>query len=153
VIRRLAAGLLLLPLMIVVFGSLQGCKEELPKGVIAQVGQSPITQTQLAKLEATYKLAGRTPDEARQPAEYAGFRLQLVEYLVTLEVLRQEASTYGVTITSQDVDERLQQIKQMFLGNEQKFADALEKQNLTLEQLTQAIKESLWFDRMKAAAT
>jgi len=39
------------------------------------------------------------------------------------------------------------------MGNEQKFADALEAQRLTLEQLTQAIKESLWFEEMKAAVT
>jgi peptidyl-prolyl cis-trans isomerase C len=107
----------------------------------------------LDNLEAVYKTAGRAPDEDRQSAEYRSFRQQLVEYLVTLEVLRQEAPDFGITITSQDVDERLQQIKQMFLGNEDKFADALEQQRLTLEQLTRAIRESLWFEKMQAAVT
>lgn len=152
-IRRLAAGLLLLLIMIGMLVSVQGCKEELPEGVIAMVGQSPISQGQLDKIEAVYKTAGQAPDEDRQPAEYSSFKLKLVEYLVTLEVMRQEASEYGVTITSADVDARLQQIKQMFLGNEQKFNDALAKQKLTLEELTQAIKESLWFEKMKAAVT
>jgi parvulin-like peptidyl-prolyl isomerase len=152
-IRRLAAGLLLLPLMIGMLVSVQGCKEELPEGVIAMVGQSPISQDQLDKMAAVYRTAGRAPDENKQPAEYSSFKLQLVKYLVTLEVMRQEASEYGVTITSADVDARLQQIKQMFLGNEQKFNDAVAQQNLTLEELTQAIKESLWFEKMKAAVT
>ncbi len=152
-IRRLAAGLLLLLLVIAVLVSVQGCKEELPEGVIATVGQSPISQGQLDKIEAVYKTAGQAPDEGRQPAEYSSFRLQLVQYLVTLEVMRQEASEYGVSVTTADVDARLQQIKQMFLGNEQKFNDALAKQKLTLEELTQAIKESLWFEKMKAAVT
>ncbi len=152
-IRRLAAGLVLLPLLIVVLVSAQGCKEELPEGVIAMVGQYPISQAQLDTIEALYKTAGQAPDEERQPAEYNSFKLKLVEYLVTLEVMRQEASDYGVTITSADVDGRLLQIKQMFLGNEQKFEDAVAAQNLTLEELTQAIKESLWFEKMKAAVT
>jgi parvulin-like peptidyl-prolyl isomerase len=133
--------------------SVQGCKEELPEGVIAMVGQTPISQDQLEKIGAVYKSAGQAPDEERQPAEYASFELKLVEYLVTLEVMRQEASGYGVTVTSADADARLQQIKQMFLGNEQKFNDALAKEKLTLEELTQAIKESLWFEKMKAAVT
>lgn len=152
-IRRLAAGLLLLPLVIGILVSVQGCKEELPEGVIATVGQSPITLAQLDKIEAVYETAGRAPDKDKQPADYHSFRLQLVEYLVTLEVMRQEASAYGVTITSADVDARLQQIKQMFLGNEQKFNDAVAQQKLTLEELTQAIKESLWFEKMKAVVT
>jgi parvulin-like peptidyl-prolyl isomerase len=152
-IRRLAAGLLLLLLLIGMLVSVQGCKEELPEGVIAMVGQTPISQDQLEKIGAVYKSAGQAPNEERQPAEYASFKLKLVEYLVTLEVMRQEASGYGVTVTSADADARLQQIKQMFLGNEQKFNDALAKEKLTLEELTQAIKESLWFEKMKAAVT
>jgi parvulin-like peptidyl-prolyl isomerase len=152
-IRRLAAGLLLLLLVIGMLVSVQGCKEELPQGVIAMVGQSPISQSQLDKIESVYKTAGEAPDEDKQPSEYSRFKLQLLQYLVTLEVMRQEASEYGVTITTADVDARLQQIKQMFLGNEQKFNDAVAKQNLTLEELTQAIKESLWFEKMKAAVT
>jgi parvulin-like peptidyl-prolyl isomerase len=152
-IRRLAAGLLLLLLLMGMLVSVQGCKEDLPEGVIAMVGQSPISQDQLEKIGAVYKSAGQAPDENRQPAEYASFKLKLVEYLVTLEVMRQEASGYGVTVTSADADARLQQIKQMFLGNEQKFSDALAKEKLTLAELTQAIKESLWFEKMKAAVT
>jgi parvulin-like peptidyl-prolyl isomerase len=151
--RRLAVGLLLLLLVMGSLASVQGCEEQLPDGVIAQVGQAPIADVQLQNLEATYKMAGRAPDEKLQPAEYLGFRQQLVQYLVTLEVLRQEASEYGVTVTTAAVNTRLEQIKQMFLGNEQKFADALEKQRLTLEQLTQAIRESLWFEEMKDAVT
>jgi parvulin-like peptidyl-prolyl isomerase len=152
VTRRLAAGLLLL-LLIAVFGSVQGCEEELPEGAIAQVGQSLVSQAQLDKLEAAYTLAGLAPDEEEQPSEYLAYKQQLVEYLVTLEIMRQEATTYSVTVTSDDVDARLQQIKQFFLGDEDKFEAALDELNLTLEQLTQSIRESLWFEEMEAAVT
>jgi parvulin-like peptidyl-prolyl isomerase len=152
-IRRLAAGLSLLLVLIAVFGSLHGCKEELPEGVIAQVGTAYISQDQLDTLEAVYQVAGHAPNERLQPAEYRSFKQQLVEYLVTLEVLHQEATTYGVTVTAADVDERIAQIKQMFLGDEQKFEAAVEEQNLTMDELTQAVKESLWLDKMKGAAT
>jgi parvulin-like peptidyl-prolyl isomerase len=152
VIRRLAAGLLLL-LLIAVFGSVQACEEELPEGTIALVGTESISQSQLDALEAAYIMAGKAPDKTSQPAEYLAFRQQLTEYLVNLEVMRQEAATYGVTVNAQDVEARLEQIKRMFLGSEDKFESALEELDLTLEQLTEAIRESLWFEEMQAAVT
>ncbi len=57
-----------------------------------------------------------------------------------MEVLRQEAPAYKITITEQDVQGQIDQIKQMFQGDQAKFDAALEKQNLTLEQLTQSIE-------------
>ncbi len=145
-IRRLAIGLLLLPLLMVL-----GCESDVPEGVVAQVGLNGVSQEQLDDLKAAYEAAGRAPDKGKQPDEYESFEQGLVEHLVALEVMRQKASTFGITITEGDVQDALLQIKQMFQGDDGKFEAALEKQGLTLEQLTQSVKEGLLLDEMKAA--
>jgi parvulin-like peptidyl-prolyl isomerase len=148
VIRRLAVGLLLLPLIMVL-----GCGGNLPKGAVAKVGLALVSQDQLDTLKVTYEAAGRAPDKGKQPAEYRSFERGLAEYLVVMEVLRQEAPAYKTTITEQDVQGQIDQIKQMFQGDQAKFDAALEKQNLTIEQLTQSMRDRLLLDQLKAAVT
>ncbi|NLO26678.1 MAG: hypothetical protein GX113_00635 [Actinobacteria bacterium] len=145
-IRRLAIGLLLLPLLMVL-----GCRSDVPEGVVVQVGSGSVSQEQLDDLKAAYDAAGRAPDKAKQPEEYRRFEQALVEHLVALEVMRQEAWTFHIAITESDVQDALSQIKQMFQGDDLKFEAALEKQGLTPEQLTQSVREGLLMDEMRAA--
>ncbi|MBN1632025.1 MAG: peptidylprolyl isomerase, partial [Thermoleophilia bacterium] len=147
-IRRLAAGLLLLPLLFVF-----GCASDLPEGSIAQVGTALVSQSTFDELKAAYEAAGRAPDKHRQADEYRKFEQALAEHLVILEVLRQEASALKVSVTDRDVADELEQIKGMFQGQEKRLEAALEAQNLTMEQLDRSIRESLWIERMKAAVT
>ena len=147
-IRRLAVGLLLLPLLLVL-----GCQSELPEGAIAQVGTALVSQSQFDDLKAAYEAAGRAPDESKQPEEYRKFEQALAEYLVILEVLRQEAATFKVSVTDRDVEDELAKIRAMFQGDQLRFEDALESQDLTLDRLTRSIRETLWLDRMRAAVT
>jgi foldase protein PrsA len=148
VIRRLALlGLLLLSLFILV-----GCGDDLPQGAIAQVGQKLVSQEEFDGLKAAYEAAGRAPDKDRQPEEYESFEQALAEYLVTLEILRQEAPSLKVSVSEADVRSELEQIGQMFQGDD-KFEQALEAQGLTLEQLTQSIREQLLIKKMKAVVT
>jgi parvulin-like peptidyl-prolyl isomerase len=77
----------------------------------------------------------------------------LAEYLVMMEVLRQEAPAYDVKVTEQDVEAEVEEIRQYFQGDEKKFDEALEKQNITLGQLTDSLRDGLLLERMKAAVT
>lgn len=147
-IRRLAAGLLLLPILFIL-----GCESELPEGSVAQVGAALVPQSAFDDLKTAYEAAGRAPDEEKQPDEYAKFEQALAEYLVMLETLRQTASDFGVSVTDRDIAEEIERIKGMFQGDEKRFEAALEAQNLTFEQLKQSVRESLWIERMKAEVT
>lgn len=151
VIRRPALlvllGLLLLPLLL-----LAGCADDVPQGAIAQVGQKLVSQEEFEQLKAAYEAAGRAPDKNRQPKEYESFKQALAEYLVTLEILRQEAPGLKVTVTEADVRNELEQIRRMFQGDD-KFEQALKARGMTLEQLTQSIRERLLIEKMKAAVT
>jgi foldase protein PrsA len=154
-IRRRAGGLALLPFLL--FGGLvsaglvfTGCDGDLPQGSIAQVGTNLVSQDEFDRLKAAYEAAGRAPEKDRQPEKYESFEQGLAEYLVTLEILRQEAPALEVTVTEAEVRAEVERIKQMFLGEEE-FEAALEAQGLTLEQLTQSLREGLLIERMKAA--
>jgi parvulin-like peptidyl-prolyl isomerase len=146
VIRWCAVCALLLAL-----GALAGCGGNLPKGVVAKVGLTTITQEQFDSLKAAEEAAARTPDKDSQKAEYARFEQGLAEYLVTIEVLKQKASSFSVAVTDQDVQAEIAKIKDMFDNDEERFNEALKKQNVTLEQLTQSTRDGLLLDRMKAA--
>ena len=112
-----------------------------------------VLQDQFNTLKATRVAAGQAPDQDNQRDAYRAFEQGLAEYLVIMEVLRQEAPAFTIAVTEQDVQNQLEQVKQFFQGDEKRFAEALKKQSMTLEQLTQSIRDSLLFERMKAAVT
>jgi foldase protein PrsA len=149
VTSRLAFALLLLPLILVIYG----CGGELPQGAVAQVGGKLVSQDQFDELLATYEAAGHVPDKKTQSEEYQTFQQNLAEYLVMLEVLRQQAPSFGVRVTDCDVDEQLDKLKDLFQGDEKRWNEALKKQKLTLEQFRESLRERLLVDEMKAAVT
>ena len=148
-IRRLAFALLLLPLILAIYG----CGGELPQGAVAQVGQALVSQDQFDKLEAAYQAAGRVPDKKTQSKEYRTFQQSLAQYLVMLEVLREQAPKFGIMVADSDVEAQVAEIQDMFQGDQKRFDDALKKQKLTLDQLKESLRERLLIDDMKAAVT
>lgn len=154
-IRRRAGRLALLPFLLL--GGLvsaglvfAGCDSDLPQGAIAQVGTNLVSEDEFNRLKAAYEAAGRAPKKDRQPEKYKSFERGLAEYLVTLEILRQEAPALKVTVTEAEVRAEMERMKKMFLGEEE-FEGALKAHGLTLEQLTQSLREGLLIERMKAA--
>ncbi len=148
-IRRLAFVLLVLPSILAVFG----CGEELPQGAVAQVGQGLVTQKQFDGLQAAYEAKGRVPDQKTQSKAYRTFQQNLAQYLVMLEVLRQQAPKFGVKVTDKDVQAEVDQIKEMFQGDEKRFDEALKEQKLTLEQFQESLRQRLLIDAMEEAVT
>lgn len=153
VVRRPSLGRLLLVFALLSAAPVFGCSSELPAGAIAEVGTAIVSQDTFDSLVAAYVAAGKAPDKDEAPEDYRKFEQAIAEYLVVLEILRQEASDYDVSVTEKEVKEKLAQAKQMFQGDEERFLAALEQQNLTLEQFTQSLRDTLWLDKMKAAVT
>jgi parvulin-like peptidyl-prolyl isomerase len=152
VIRRIAVGLLLL-LSVTILASAYGCGSNLPEGAVAQVGSRVVTDKELGDLLKAYESAGKAPDKGKQPEAYTLFKQKCTEYLVILQVLYQQGSEFAVSVTQADVDEGIDQIRRMFLGDETKFQQAITKQGMTMEQLRSAVEQNLWLVRMKAAVT
>ncbi|MCX8033183.1 MAG: peptidylprolyl isomerase [Thermoleophilia bacterium] len=130
-----------------------GCKEDLPKQAIAQVGSSLVLKQDLERLTAAYEAAGLAPKADKDSEQYRRFQLALVKYLITQEILRQEAAGYGITVTESEVQAAFSQIRQMFFNDSTRFQAALKEYGLDEDQLRKALRDQLWLEKVKAYVT
>lgn len=110
-----------------------------PPGAIASVGSDTIPKSQfslvLGAAKSSYKQQGQT-FPALGTAQYNQVRDQVVTYLVQQDELTQGGKQIGVTVTQQDVDKRIAQLKKhYFKGNEKKWNAALKASGETLQQV------------------
>ena len=129
------------------FALVAGCGgSELPDNAVAQVGDVYVTQEQLdarvADFEAQY--AGSIPDEATDPEGYKEFTKDVLDYLITYEVVTQNAEELAIAVTDEEVQTEIDSIlEQSFGGDQAQFDEALKAQNMTVEQLKVNYKESM----------
>jgi parvulin-like peptidyl-prolyl isomerase len=147
--KRVVAVLLVLALGTTA-ALLVGCGGKLPKDALAKVGDTVITQKQLdervAEFEAQY--AGYVPDKQVDPEGYKSFQMDVLEYLVTYELVRQKAKSLDVSVTDQDVQTEIDAIiNDSFNGDQAAFEKALAEQKLTLDAFKRGYKESLLMQR------
>ena len=142
----LAVVLLLGVVAAVAVGCANGSASNLPSGVMAKVGKVPITQDQFNQEVANFaaQYAGQIPDQTSDPAGYKDFERSVLDYEVTYQIVVQEAAALKISVTDQDVQTQIDQIKtQSFGGDQTKFDAALKQQNMTLDQLKESTKETL----------
>lgn len=143
--------------LIVVLGAvLLGCGGgALPSNGVGKVGSVVITQAQLdeqvKQTQAAY--AGQVPTKESDPAGFKTFEAQVVDYLVTLEVVKQKAPGLKVTVTAKDIQAQIDQIKAQFGGDETKFQAAMKAQNLTLDVLKKKLGDQLLTQKVMDAVT
>jgi len=129
-----------------------------PSDSVARVGSTTITKASLNSLMnyafANYKAQGQPAPKVGTPG-YTQLRDQAVTFLVNSEEYRQEGQKLGVTVTQQDVDKQVSQIKQTrFGGSESKLDAALKKDGITLAQLElYNIKPTLLTQKLQAKVT
>lgn len=132
--------------LVVVLGTfvLAGCTKagEFPKDAMAVVGDHVITQGQfdakVAEIEKQY--AGQVPTKDQAEA-YKDFQVKVLNYLVEMDIVRQQAAKMNITVTDEDIEEQIEGLKQWFFGDETAFQEALKQQNLTLEALKANLME------------
>jgi foldase protein PrsA len=118
----------------------------LPAGVMAQVGKVSITEdqfnTRVADFEAEY--AGQIPDKTSDPSGYKDFQRSVLDYMVTYEMVQQQAAALKISVSDAEVQAQIDQIKtDSFSGDQSAFDAALKAQNTTLDQLKASYRESL----------
>jgi len=118
----------------------------LPDGAVAQVGEAYITQEQLDARVADFALQyqGSVPDAATDPEGYKEFTADVLDYMITLEVVKQKADDLQISVTDEDVQTEIDTIlNETFGGDQAQFDAALESSNLTVDQLKASYKESM----------
>jgi peptidyl-prolyl cis-trans isomerase C len=120
---------------------------ELP-AVVARVNGQDITKADFERaLRSIEQRAGGPVPEQRRAEIYRG----LLEQLVRLQLLKQEAAARKVTVPDADVDKRLAEIQQQF-PSEDVFKQMLATQKITLEKFRADQRQDLVVAKMLADA-
>jgi foldase protein PrsA len=151
--KRLSVVVVLFVVLAAVFVGCGG--GGLPSDGVGQVGSVVITQAQLdARVkEIQVQYGSQAPTKEKDAKAFATFQNQVLDYLVTLEVAKQKAPGFKVTVTDKDIQTQIDQIKTQFGGDETKFQAALKQQNLTLDSLKKNLGEQLLVQKVIAAVT
>jgi len=149
----------LLPLLLLALIALPvaGCgssdeSKTVPPGAVALVGDKPIEKGDLDRLLAQAKAnyeAQKQDFPAVGTPDYQNLRGTLLRGLVQQSQWEQAGGAMGVEVSDQDVDTRLDALKQQyFKGDEEKFKTELEKQGLTEEALRDQLRAKLLSDKL-----
>ena len=134
-----------------------GSSASLSSGDVAVVGKQHITQAQFAALLVQAKRAFVANGRAfpkQGTTEYQAVRSQVVNLLVQQAEEQERAASEGITVTDQQVTNRLAAIKkQYFGGSQKKYLAQLKKQQLTEAQVRQEIKLQLLQTALENKAT
>ena len=89
------------------------------EGDIATVGSVEITQAQFEKLIARARKTTRRATKFPKPgsADYDRIKAQAVSFLVQKAEFAQEAEKMGITISDQEIQKRLKEIKKQYFNN------------------------------------
>ena len=125
---------------------------DVPAEAIAVVGDREIPKTEydrlLTQAQATYEARKQDFPEAGTP-EFAQLRNALVRSLVEQAQFEIAAEELDVTVTDEELDKRLDELKQQFFdGDEQKYKDELEKQGLTEEQVLKDLRTRMLSEKI-----
>ena len=134
-----------------------GSSASLSSGDVAVVGNQHITQAQFAALMVQAKRAFVANSQAfpkQGTTAYEAVRSQVVNLLVQQAEEQERAASDGITITDQQISNRLAAIKQQYFGGSQKkYLAQLKKQQLTEAQVRQITKLQLLQTALENKAT
>ena len=125
---------------------------EVPADAIAVVGDRAIPKTEydrlLAQAQATYEAREQEFPEAGTP-EFAQLRNALVRSLVEQAEYEIAAEEMNITVTDEELDKRLDELKdQFFEGDEEAYKAELEKQGITEEQVLKDLRTRMLSEKI-----
>ena len=143
---RLALVLIALTAVLVAAGC-GGSDDELPADAVAVVDGVTVTKAELDALltraKVSYEQQQRAFPKAGTP-EYQSLQTQAVAYLVQRTQYDLEAADRGITVSDEEVDKRIDEVKkQSFGGDDEKWAEALEAQAYSEEDVRTEIRAQL----------
>jgi parvulin-like peptidyl-prolyl isomerase len=118
-----------------------------PSDAVATVGDQTISKDQFDRLinqaKQSYKQQNKSFPSVGSP-QYEQLKQQAVAFLVQRSEFDQKGDDLGISISTSQVDKRLEQIKkQYFKGNDAKYQAQLKKQGLTEAQVRSDLKAQL----------
>jgi parvulin-like peptidyl-prolyl isomerase len=133
-------------------GDDEGESAEVPADAIAVVGDREIPKSEydrlLSQAEKTYEAREQEFPEAGTP-EFAQLRNAIVTSLVEQAQFEIAAEELDITITDEELDERLDELKEQFFeGDEEAYKAEIEKQGLTEEQVLKDLRTRMLSEKI-----
>lgn len=146
-IKKLFAVILMLGLALGLAAALSGCGD-LPRSAVAKVNGKVITKEDLDKYmnERRQTMGADKMPEPGSP-DYDRVKQQSTETLALMEVLVFEADKIGITISEEDINQEIDQLKLQAGGDEQ-FLNYLKETNKTLEEYRDEMRKNLIFQAL-----
>ena len=130
---------------------------DVPPNAVALIGEEEIPRSEFDELmeraKTSYKSQQRPFPKAGTP-EYNDLKNRAVAFLVQRYQWRAEAEEMGVEASEEEVDKKLEELKQQsFGGDEKKFQEALKKEGLTEEQARAEVRDRVLQEELYAKVT
>lgn len=130
----------------------EGESADVPADAIAVVGDRAIPKSEydrlLSQAQKTYEAREQEFPEAGTP-EFAQLRNAIVTSLVEQAQFEIAAEELDITITDEDLDKRLDELKEQFFeGDEEAYKAELEKQGLTEEQVLKDLRTRMLSEKI-----
>ena len=124
--------------------SVAGCGGDVPSDAVAKVGDTLITKdvfdTRVQEFATQYQVASKEED----PEGWKEFEAEVLDYLITYEIVVRKAEDYGVTVTDEQVQAEIDKIiTSYYSGDQEAFNADLAGYGMTLEQLKANYYESM----------
>jgi parvulin-like peptidyl-prolyl isomerase len=114
---------------------------------VAVVGSKEVTKEQFQAIMARGKKsydAQKRPFPKPGTTEYEQLKGQAVTFLIQRAEFAQEAENFGIEITDEKVDKRIEQLKKQFYGgSHERYQKTLKEQGLTEEQAEEEVRAQL----------
>jgi peptidyl-prolyl cis-trans isomerase SurA len=116
---------------------------EIVERIVAIVNDDIITylevQEEMSPYEAQIKAVGYDPEKEQQMLYRV--RSDIVDKLVEEKITEQEIKRYKITVSDEDIDKDIEQIKKSKLWTDEDFREALEKEGMTIESYREELKK------------
>jgi len=147
----------LVALVVLVATACGGSDQSVPSDAVAVVDGVPVTKTDLEGLlgraKATYKTQKRAFPKAGTP-DYQSLQTQAVAFLVQRAEYDNRAEELKLTVTDEEIDARIDQVKkQSFAGSQAKLDKQLKEQGYTKASLRADIRAQLLSEKIYDSVT
>jgi peptidyl-prolyl cis-trans isomerase SurA len=142
---------ILLALVIAAVASAAGAAQLL-EAIVIRVGDRIVTRTQyLQRLAEGYNEIEQTVPPADQAAKKAAFKKNLVDDIVSELLLKDRADRLNITVTSDEIKDSIQRVKQQFgITTDQQFDESLKKSNMTRAEMEGRMRDTILTNKLFA---
>jgi foldase protein PrsA len=140
--------------LVVVAGVIAGCGGGLSSDAVAKVGKTLILKSDFDKRVTEFATQYSVTSKEEDPEGWAQFQGDVLEYLVSYEIVAQKAVDLKIAVTDADVQTEIDNIiSTYYSGDQEAFNTDLTSNNMTLDALKLNYKESMLMQKVYEEVT